>query len=245
MFSARMSRSVPAPVRLLKRAAGRGLRSIVSVEPRGQPVVALTFDDGPGPYTDAVLDLLERHRARATFFVVGRKVAARRGVLRQACDAGHAIGNHTFSHRRLPSLGLRAVWREIRDGRRTIEDAIGARVSLFRPPFGEQTRQSVLLARLLGHDVICWSSSGDDWARATAPLICDRIRASMRPGAIVLLHDDVEEGDEAAPRDPMTTVRALELLLEHLGDAGIRAVTVPDLLALGRPRRVAWLHSTG
>jgi peptidoglycan/xylan/chitin deacetylase (PgdA/CDA1 family) len=228
----------------LKRAAACGLGSIVSAAVRGRPVVALTFDDGPGPYTEAILDVLERHHASATFFVVGRKVASQRRLLRRVHDSGHAVGNHTFNHLRLQRVRLGVVWREIRNGRRAIEDAIGSRVSLFRPPFGEQTPQSILLARLLGHEVICWSSSGDDWTREPATVIHERIQTTLRPGSIVLLHDDVEDGDASVWRDRAATIEALSLLLEHLRDAGIRSVTVPDLFRLGRPCRQSWFHST-
>jgi peptidoglycan/xylan/chitin deacetylase (PgdA/CDA1 family) len=205
--------------------------------------VALTFDDGPGPYTEAILDVLERHHASATFFIVGRKVASQRRLLRKIHGGGHAVGNHTFNHLRLPQVRLGVVWREIRNGRRAIEDAIGSRVSLFRPPFGEQTPQSILLARLLGHEVVCWSSAADDWTRAPASVIRERIQTTLRPGAIVLLHDDVENGAASVWRDRAATVEALSLLLEHLRDTGIRSVTVPDLFRLGRPCRKAWFGS--
>lgn len=231
------------PVALLKRVATCGFGAIVSAATNGQPVLALTFDDGPGPYTEAILDVLERQDARATFFVVGHKVASRRRVVRQAHERGHAVGNHTFNHLRLRQLSLGAVWREIRNGQRAIEDAIGARVSLFRPPFGEQTPQSVVLARLLGHELICWSATGLDWTHEPAPTIYQHIQAKLRPGEIVLLHDDLAGGGGSAPRDRTATVEALSLLLEHLDRIGIRSVTVPDLLKLGRPCRVTWFHS--
>lgn len=238
-----MLNSASAPISLLRRVAAYGFGSIVSVDTRGEPVLALTFDDGPGPYTEAILDVLERYDAHATFFMVGRKVASHRGLARRVRDAGHAVGNHTFSHLRLPRLSLSAVWREIRNGQQEIEDAIGARVSLFRPPFGEQTPQSVVLARLLGHQLICWSATGGDWITAPAPIIYERIQADLRLGAVVLMHDDLEAADESVPPDRSATVEALSLLLDHLQRARIRSVAVPDLFRLGRPLRVAWFRS--
>jgi peptidoglycan-N-acetylglucosamine deacetylase len=228
------------PPGLLGRVVDRVLGSIIAVDTAGRPFVALTFDDGPGPATEAVLDALGRYDARATFFVCGRNVGPHESVLRRARDQGHAIGNHTFHHALLPGLGARAIWREIRDGRRAIEDAIGVRTTLFRPPFGPQSLQSFLLARASGHRVICWSVTGDDWAGESASLVAGAVKARVQPGAIILLHDRLEAAEPPARPDRAGVVEALPLILDHLGALGIRSLPIPELLRMGRPRRVAW-----
>ena len=234
-----LDRASTAGRRLLRRVANRALGSIVSAEADDRTLVALTFDDGPGACTEAILDLLDHYGARGTFFMVGRKIAARRRLVRQAHEGGHVIGNHTFDHLPLPQLSARVMWREIRDDRHAIEDAIGARVSLFRPPYGQQSLRSLLFARLQGHRVIGWSAAGDDWRDVSARIIATRISADLRPGAIVLLHDDREGGAASAPRDYGVVMEALSLLLDHLDRIGLRSITVPAMLEAGRPRQVA------
>jgi hypothetical protein len=86
--------------------------------------------------------------------------------------------------------------------------------------------------------VIGWSAAGGDWTGAAAPMIAERIKADLRPGAIVLLHDDREGGEPATPRDGASTVEALSLLLGHLDTAGLLSITIPEMLGLGRPCRV-------
>lgn len=235
-----MTRRPPGP---LGRAIDRVLGSVIAVNTAGRPVLALTFDDGPGPATEAVLDVLARHDARATFFACGQNVASNGPLLRRARDQGHAIGNHTFHHLLLPGLGARAVWREIRDGRRAVEDAVGLPTTLFRPPFGRQSLQSFALARASRHRVICWSVAANDWAGEPAGLIAGAVEARAQPGAIVLLHDHAE-GVAARP-ESSSTVEALTLILGHLAARGIRSVTIPELLRRGAPRCVAWFGRAG
>lgn len=177
--------------------------------------VALTFDDGPGPYTSMVLGILRRHHAQGTFFLVGNRIRFW-PTLPEAEAALGAVGDHTWSHADLTRLPQRLARREIE---RPLA-AIGGRVRLFRTPYG---REPDWLGRYLaarGMLEIRWTVDSDDYLpRTTAAGIVRRVAPALRPGAIVLLHDI-----HAAP------VNALPRLLALMRTRHLRAVSVPELL---------------
>lgn len=197
--------------------------------PVEEPLLALSFDDGPHPiYTEQILALLEAHDARASFFMVGEQVAKHPEVARAVLDAGHEIGNHSWSHERmlLRSPGWMREEIAATDGAlRTV----GVRGTIhFRPPFGKkllvlpwvlsrQDRLSVLF------DVI---PNPPDYLEGDPELIAADIQARARPGSIVVLHDGGGERRE--------TVEATRLVLERMGAEGWRFVTVSELLEAGR-----------
>jgi peptidoglycan/xylan/chitin deacetylase (PgdA/CDA1 family) len=187
--------------------------------------VALTFDDGPGPYTRRVLRLLARADARATFFVVGNRVRAWPGVVRAEERRG-AVGNHTWSHRRLVGLRRRVVIRELlRTQSAVVRATNGVRPRLVRPPYGVGTRAQKAAARALGLVDVRWSvDSGDARPGATARSVFRTVEAGLRPGAIVLLHD-------VHP----WTVAALPRILRAVRRHRLTAVTIPELVALDPP----------
>jgi len=188
------------------------------------PYVALTFDDGPGRYTGRVLAILRRAHARATFFVVGDRVRYWPGLARAELVLG-AVGNHTWDHARLPGLGARETWRELAWTQSAVVSATGARPLLFRPPYEAPSKASRHVARALGLTVVLWSvDSGDSLTGATASSVARTAIAGLRPGAIVLLHDIRPAGVAALPR-----------ILRAIRRRGLRAVTVPELVALDPP----------
>jgi len=175
-----------APVSL-RAADGLGL-------PRRLPTaagVALTFDDGPHPEgTPAVLEVLARAGAPATFFVVGEQVARRPGLLAEIAAAGHAIGLHCFRHRLQARLPAVVVREDVRRGVAAIEDAVGATPVLHRPPFGIYSPAGLAAVRAGGLRPLLWSRWGKDWRRATTPrAIAARVLAGVLPGDVILLHD--------------------------------------------------------
>jgi peptidoglycan/xylan/chitin deacetylase (PgdA/CDA1 family) len=193
-------------------SAGRGDR----------PAVALTFDDGPSEAnTPRLLDLLDRHGARATFFVVGEEVQGNEGILRRAVADGHELGNHTFSHPHTHAL-TRA---ELRDELVLTNDAIAtasAEVRFVRPPFGKDRRRTAAIAAELGLRVALWSvDSGDSRGRTTDEVVA-HVTGGALPGAIVLLHDG---GD-----DRPTTLTACERIVPALRAAGLELVTLSELI---------------
>jgi peptidoglycan/xylan/chitin deacetylase (PgdA/CDA1 family) len=187
--------------------------------------VALTFDDGPGPYTARLLRILSRAGARATFFVVGSRVGAWPRLVREEVRRG-AVGNHTWSHPRLASLGRRAVVQELlRTQAAVVRAADGTRPLLFRPPYGVGTPAEAAAVHALGLVDVRWSvDSRDAFAGATAASIVRTVAAELHPGAIVLLHDN---------HPP--TLAALPRILRILRRRVLTPVTVPELAALDPP----------
>ena len=206
------------------------LRTVVGSR-SGARVVALTFDDGPDPRsTPALLERLARHGARATFFLLGRNVAAHPGLARDIAGAGHAIGNHAFTHRNLAPFHPLEVARELRRCQDAIARAAGTRPRIMRPPYGFQRARTFLTARLLGFRVVHWSVSGDDWHGDPPTVVAERVLGAAEPGSVVLLHDG---------QPP--TVAALPAILDGLARRGFGFVTVPELLRLRPLATAPWL----
>lgn len=213
--------------------------TIVGVQTK-KPVAALTFDDGPDPYyTPRLLELLQEHDARATFFMLGSAALEAPQVVRQVADAGHAIGNHTHNHVAFTTLSAAERRRELRACARALAP-YGLR--LFRPPWGCQSLASRLDALLLGYRVIGWNVSVADWNTDDPDEIAGRLRTRLKPGAIVLLHDALrtQANQRYAPRDAM--LEGLGRVLRELRGR-MRFVTVPELLRYGPPLRRNWLRS--
>ena len=188
--------------------------------------VALTFDDGPDPrYTPAVLDLLKRWNARATFFVLGKEVEAHSELARRIVAEGHALGSHGYSHTLLAFLSASRTWEELERADQAIQAATGSRPKLLRPPYGFRNPWLPAQVKRLGYRMVGWSLSGRDSQHPTAAQIRRRIEGRLRPGDIVLLHDGRGNREQ--------TVLALQEVLRFLERKGWRAVTVPELLAPG------------
>ncbi len=153
--------------------------------------VALTFDDGPHPEgTPAVLEVLARAGAPATFFVIGEQVRRRPGLVAEIAAAGHGIGLHGFQHRLQARLPPAVVRDDVRRGVAAIEDAIGATPVLHRPPFGIYSPAGLAAVRAAGMRPLLWSRWGKDWRRRTTPRrIAGRVLAGVLPGDVILLHD--------------------------------------------------------
>lgn len=180
------------------------------------PTVALTFDDGPDPrWTPTVLDLLRRHRVRATFCLVGQHVAEHPELVRRIAAEGHGLCNHTWTHDGAMQLRPRAAVRaEIERTNQAIVAAAGVRPRYFRAPAGNWAPLAVAEAGRLGLGLLGWSVDPLDWRRPPAAEIVRRVLAGVAPGAIVLLHDGYGARGN--------TVEALRTLLPALGSAGLR-----------------------
>ncbi len=202
-----------------------------------QPAMALTFDDGPDPeVTPRLLELLDRHGARATFFMVGKAAADQPELVAEVAAAGHAIGNHSWDHPSLPLLQPRAARAQIR----WCKEVLGGHDSgLFRPPYGDQTPSTQWASHRQGYRGVAWSGVADDWLDYPAAVLLDKLRPSLRPGAIVLLHDALYTTVDRRYCDRTPTLSAVDQLLGENREE-LSFVTVPELLALGKPRKKHW-----
>jgi peptidoglycan/xylan/chitin deacetylase (PgdA/CDA1 family) len=196
--------------------------------PRNSRKLALTFDDGPNdPYTSQLLEVLARHSVKATFFMLGRYVESRPGLARSVAEAGHAIGNHTYSHPNLIFLSQGRVKAEIESCRRALTDAVGEHSPLFRPPFGGRRPASLRVARSLGLEPVMWNVTGWDWKAPSADYIELKIRSRVRGGDVILLHDG---GHERLGVDRSPTVAATERVIARCKREGYEFVTVPEMI---------------
>ena len=204
-----------------------------------QPVVALTFDDGPHPVdTPLLLDLLERYQAKVTFFMIGKSAEKYPQIVSRTVAAGHAIGNHSWDH---PSFSL-ISGRERRTQIRACATAIAPHgLPLFRPPYAHQNIISRLEAWQLGHEVIGWNLAAADWRGYSATQIYNRLKNGLHPGSIVLLHDTLNTASEIqyASREPM--LEAVDRLLDQFKDR-FHFVTIPDMFQYGDAERRLWFR---
>ena len=224
-------------LRLVPLAA---LGTITSVS-TSNPVAALTFDDGPDPvFTPRLLEVLEKHGAKATFFMVGKAAERHPDLVREVAVAGHVIGNHSWDHPSFPLI----TGHERRDQIRACEKAIapyGAK--LFRPPYGDQSLWSRLEASWLGYQVIMYSVTAVDWLDHDADWMKNRIMSRMKSGSIILFHDSLFQYRDSRYADRAPMLDALDLLLKELGDR-YTFVTIPELMSQGRPQMTYWIKTT-
>jgi peptidoglycan/xylan/chitin deacetylase (PgdA/CDA1 family) len=148
----------------------------------------LTFDDGPAPDTERLLDILAEHQCRAVFFLVGKRVAARAQLVRRMSVEGHALGNHTWDHPDLRQLSLSAIREQLRRTSEVIEASAGVAPQYFRPPFGYTNPAIDALAGGLGLRKMMWTVGTDDWRNPGVPAIVASI-CGAPASAVVLLHD--------------------------------------------------------
>ncbi|MDO5630177.1 MAG: polysaccharide deacetylase family protein [Mobilicoccus sp.] len=177
--------------------------------------VALTFDDGPGPYTPRLLDTLKRTSTKATFFVLGNATTARPATVKRAAREGHVIGNHGWDHRQFTRLSAAAQRDQVRRTASAIVKAGATAPRLVRPPYGSFNKAT----RALGAPLVLWDVDPLDWKYRSVSSVTTRVMQGVRPGSIVLLHD--VHG---------TTVDAVPGIIAQLKAKGYTLVTVPELL---------------
>ncbi|MEG4817830.1 polysaccharide deacetylase family protein [Microcoleus sp. K5-D4] len=185
--------------------------------------IALTFDDGPWPKTTTqILDILKENNIKATFFWVGKYLKNSPEIGQQVAAAGHAIGNHTWSHEYL-QYNEDGAAREIDRTSSLIEDLTGIQTSMFRPPGGILNNGLAAYAQKKNYAVVMWSADSFDWRTLTESLI-DNVMRQANSGGIVLMHD----GGGNRTR----TVKALPDIIAKLRKEGYSFVTVPELLQM-------------
>lgn len=190
--------------------------------------VVLTFDDGPDPvFTRQVLDTLDKHDAKATFFVIGRKAEAHRDVVEEILRRGHQVGVHGFAHDRFFALrGSKRVRSDLERAIGVLEEITGKTPTLFRPPIGHTNPTIARIADLLDLTVVGWSVRGRDGLSGASPEdVVSRISRGLRDGAIVLLHDAPEHGTNKP-----AGVTALPAILDKIASNNLRVVPLSSWL---------------
>lgn len=179
------------------------------------PMVALTFDDGPGPYTDRILDCLESYGAKATFFVIGRNISSYPDVLKRAHDLGMEIGNHTMNHPRLTKISTSRIKSEINQTSNAVESITGSATTLVRPPYGSYNST---VRSAANSSLILWSIDTLDWKTRNADSTVSAVLSEVKDGSVVLMHDI-----------HASTADAVLRLVPELIKRGYSLVTVSEL----------------
>lgn len=197
------------------------------------PVVALTYDDGPAmPYTLQLLEVLDRHQVKATFFAVGQRVLEHPQVVQQVLQAGHELGNHSLSHQDLLFKQTYYLWREIGHTDQLLRSLGTPGIIHFRPPRGRGFLGSLALLKLMHKQLIMWDVDPADYKKKRSPEdITRRVLRRVRPGSIVLLHDG--GGDRAR------TVLASDRIITALKAQGYRFLTISELLQQSESSAIA------
>ncbi|WP_327087620.1 polysaccharide deacetylase family protein [Nonomuraea sp. NBC_01738] len=181
--------------------------------------LALTFDDGPGPQTPKLLKVLKKEKVKATFFVVGKQVERRPAVLKQTVAAGHAVGNHTYSHPSMPTLSEDEIFTELRATQELITSAAGITAKMFRPPYGHADERVVRVAGDEGLAQVKWTGTTLDWQLRDVKKIKAAVLRLARKDGVILMHDTVPQ-----------TVQAMPAIIKELKKRGYTLVTFPQLL---------------
>ena len=188
--------------------------------------VALTFDDGPGPDTVRVLDVLRESNTKAAFFIIGEMAKRYPEVVQRTAAEGHEIGNHSYRHRITLFSSKRRTRHELYKAQETISNIAKVSPRYARPPCGVRTASYFKYARQLRLTTVQWTVAGFDWKRRSPEQIANDVLRKVKPGSIVLLHD----GDSAGRADRRRTADAIPLILSGLERKNLKAVSLSRLL---------------
>jgi peptidoglycan/xylan/chitin deacetylase (PgdA/CDA1 family) len=207
--------------------AGLFARPILAADPaRAAGRIALTFDDGPHPeHTRRVMDLLEQHGHRGTFFVIGARAASEPELLAEMVRRGHQLANHSYHHAHTtPFLPPARLADELAQAQAVLARA-GAAPRWFRPPVGILSPRVVEAARRARLELVGWTATARDGVRTTVEEAAARLLRALRPGAILVLHDAAERGGRAP-----IAAEVLARICDELAARKLRSVTLDELL---------------
>jgi peptidoglycan/xylan/chitin deacetylase (PgdA/CDA1 family) len=202
-------------------------RTFIGLGP-GSRLLALTYDDGPNdPYTWRMLEVLERHGVKATFFLIGQYVQQKPEIARAVVAAGHAIGSHTWSHPNLIFEQVTELRRQLVQTQQAILDATGVETRIFRPPFGGRRPATLRTVRAFGLQTVMWNVTCYDWKAQSADDIVTHAEGQIRGGDVILLHDGshVRMGI-----DRSRSVEATDRILNRYLSEGFEFVTIPEMM---------------
>jgi peptidoglycan/xylan/chitin deacetylase (PgdA/CDA1 family) len=225
---AKLSPSAAEQAASEQKAEQKAINSVLAYTPAvtsGGPTgneLALTFDDGPGPYTQQLVGELNRLKVKATFFAIGNQEQYFSAGTVEEIDSGDIVGDHTETHPMMASLSPHDQYEELFDQMAQIEVLGGARPRLFRPPYGSFNANTFKELHHLHLLMVLWSVDTADYTLPGTQAIVERALAGAKPGAIILMHD--------AGGNRSETIAALPAIVRGLRKRGLRPVTVPRLL---------------
>ena len=180
--------------------------------------VALTFDDGPAESTAELLDVLAARNVRATFFLVGENVVKHPELVRREHEAGHELGDHSYTHADLGNASEKKVLDQLTRTQDAIRRASGVTPVLLRPPYGSVSKRLTRITREMGLAQVLWTVDPLDWEHRDTRYVEKRVLKAVKPGYVVLMHD-------IHP----TSVKAVPKIIDRLAAEGYAFVTVSEL----------------
>ena len=195
---------------------GDDIQVVVEDRPSNYKKIALTFDDGPGKYSDELLDFLKDRGVHVTFFLIGSQVSSYSSQVKRMYDEGHEIGSHTYTHPVLSSLTDDGIKSEMKKTAKAIKKATGANPTLMRPPYGSYNDR---VLKNLKYPVITWNIDTLDWKYRNAERVADQVYKGAVSGNIILVHEIHR-----------TTIDGVKVAIDKLLDEGWNFVTVTELL---------------
>ena len=199
-------------------------KTVYSSNSNGQNRIALTFDDGPHPkITPKIIDILDKHNVKATFFVIGVNIDYYPEPLVKAVESGHEIGIHTNSHSILKSVNREMIANEINLCKEKIFNITGETAYLLRPPCGLYDNELIKFAEENGNKIILWNIDTHDWSHNSSKSITNLITSNAKGGDIILFHDYISGENH--------TAEALNNVIPILKKMGYEFVTVSQLLS--------------
>lgn len=190
------------------------------LDPRVQPAVALSFDDGPTEFTQQVLDVLAENDCRATFFMVGVNMKLMPEMVKAVYDSGNEVGLHTWKHNDLSEMSANAVANNLNACQAIVLEQTGTTARWLRPPYGKVGPGAYGGATQMDMYIATWSVDSRDWSLQNAEKIYNEVMSQVRNGDILLFHDS-----HAA------TVEALKIILPELKARGFQVLTVDELMS--------------
>lgn len=238
MKTRRATQPISKTLKMPLSHAAKALLGTVTHVQTTEPLIALTFDDGPHPeYTLRLLEILDKYQAKATFFCVGKFAARHPEVIRQVAGAGHVLGNHTWDHPSFPLLSHQQRCAQIQKCAEALRP-YGSR--LFRPPYGHQSLASRLTLFQNGYQVVTWTIAASDWQITNASQIFEQILPRVRPGRVIVFHDRIAITSQSpAQFNREHMLEAVSLLLHRL-KGSFQFVTLPALFKSGQVIRQNW-----
>lgn len=196
---------------------------VICSEKTNEKKIALSFDDGPDEhYTPRILSTLKEFQFQAIFFCIGKKIAGREKILRSIVDAGHLVGNHSYSHDFWFSMkSAENMQRDLLAADDAIKKITGLQPLLFRPPYGvtnPNVRKAVARGR---YTAVGWSIRSMDTVTGNREKLLEKLKSSLRPGAVILFHDT-----------SLTMAEILPEFFQEIKNRGYRVVRIDQLLNL-------------